>query len=314
MGISLLQKLVYNVPIVAMSLVVGCGTHSEGGTNAGLYPELILTQHRSFQLASGENVLGAVPLGRDAVVYWGSNAIGLVAVSGSHTDVLCRHGNLGIVGGGVAADGVVLFDSIDASVFLVSSSGKCRKLRSLPAETLTAGVTTDSGWLIIDRLRNGKPRLVFYRNGREQPVSRDLPGFALDSTQLSWLYLSRSPNGAFIGTRQAPFSWASLSPEGNAISVSYTQEKPSVPGVVEYMPFWYSLPVLDLDQGYLQVLADLRSDRRRFVIFDKAGMILRMRDVVAPMGIFSRHGQELLGMRMLNAPEIVEYRWRWHQP
>jgi len=114
-----------------------------------------------------------------------------------------------------------------------------------------------------------------------------------------------------MGSRHAPFNWALLTPVGGATSISYARQSPSIPGFLESMPFWYSLPVLDLDRGYLQVLADLTSDSRRFVLFDDSGKITRARDLVAPMGIFTRDGERLLGMHVMNAPEIVEYGWRW---
>ncbi|MGQ0702015.1 MAG: hypothetical protein ACT4PM_02650 [Gemmatimonadales bacterium] len=101
---------------------------------------------------------------------------------------------------------------------------------------------------------------------------------------------------------------------GFSTSVGFSQLQSSIPGIRESMALWYALPVVDLDQGYLQVLADLSSDKRRFSVFNDSGNIIRTRDVVAPIGIFTRDARRLLGMRFTDAPEIVEYGWRWYKP
>lgn len=74
---------------------------------------------------------------------------------------------------------------------------------------------------------------------------------------------------------------------------------------------WVALPPISLGSIYLQVIADLRSDRRRFVLFDHTGHFLRSAEFALPLGFWTATDGVLLGVRVSDVPEIVEYSWRW---
>jgi hypothetical protein len=79
------------------------------------------------------------------------------------------------------------------------------------------------------------------------------------------------------------------------------------------MRIWVGLPLLSLDEGYLRVSADSRSNRRRLDLWSSDGEYVRSRIVDTAMGLFasSPEHQLLLGLRNENGLEVVVYRWSW---
>jgi len=293
--------------------LLGCRDRVDAAVPRTEDPELILTEEMVYRLEAGENVSGAIPLGEEAIAYWGSEGLWRVDRTRTRTQIVCYGRGLGIVGGGQTARGAVFFDSLSNAVYEVTRVGGCRKFGTLAANRLISGIATDSGWLTIDQLKTAKARLVFYPYGRgsRRPLSHELPGFAQDSSEASWLYLSSADDGAIPGSRRAPFGWVLLTPMGVATPVGSSRAYPSVPGMIEQGSSWIALPVIQVDQGYLQMHADLSSDKRRFKVFDRDGNLLRTRELIAPIGIYARYGNRLLAVRITDATELVLYGWRW---
>lgn len=69
--------------------------------------------------------------------------------------------------------------------------------------------------------------------------------------------------------------------------------------------------MLSLDRGWIQTLADLRSDRRVIVVFDSTGAEVRRLEMDAPFGFVasSRDPQEVVALRALGKAELIFYRW-----
>jgi hypothetical protein len=74
-----------------------------------------------------------------------------------------------------------------------------------------------------------------------------------------------------------------------------------------------SSPVFPLGAGSLQVLTDLRADRRLLILYGEDGRELRQRRLDAPFGVLASSEQPplLLGTRRANGTQVVVYRWRW---
>lgn len=80
---------------------------------------------------------------------------------------------------------------------------------------------------------------------------------------------------------------------------------------------WVSLPLVPLaDEGYLQTISDLKSDRRKICVFDKNGAFVRCRQIKIPIGIYDAApgGHLLVGAIEARSSLIVGYRWRWQDP
>lgn len=78
-------------------------------------------------------------------------------------------------------------------------------------------------------------------------------------------------------------------------------------------PLFVSLPTVALDSGYLQVLADMRSDRRRFRLLDAEFALRRSSEASAPVGFLATAPvrRRALATRRTNGIEVVFYRWGW---
>lgn len=79
---------------------------------------------------------------------------------------------------------------------------------------------------------------------------------------------------------------------------------------------WTAFPPVHLDRGYLQMLADSRSDHRRLVLADENGKVLHESTVDVALGFLDVDTRRriLLAVRNAGAPELVVYRWHWRAP
>jgi hypothetical protein len=76
---------------------------------------------------------------------------------------------------------------------------------------------------------------------------------------------------------------------------------------------WASLPVVLVDGGFIQTLADLSSDRRVFIVYGPDGETLSARPLDVPLGLLGSISSppRIYGARRTNILEIVEYSYRW---
>jgi hypothetical protein len=77
--------------------------------------------------------------------------------------------------------------------------------------------------------------------------------------------------------------------------------------------FRVGLRLVPLDTGFLQVVADLRSDERELVLLNEDGTMRRKLAIAAAMGALASDPDHnvILFARTLNAVDLVFYRWRW---
>ena len=77
---------------------------------------------------------------------------------------------------------------------------------------------------------------------------------------------------------------------------------------------WISLPALQLDHGFVQVLSDLRSSRRILVRYSPMGETVSVIEIDVPLGFMDTLPVDrlLLATRStLGGLELVVYEWRW---
>lgn len=76
---------------------------------------------------------------------------------------------------------------------------------------------------------------------------------------------------------------------------------------------WVALPMLDVGRAFVQSFADLSSDWRVVVVYDRDGSPARSQIYRVPIGLVASDGdrETLLSVLRLNRPEIVRYRWGW---
>lgn len=76
---------------------------------------------------------------------------------------------------------------------------------------------------------------------------------------------------------------------------------------------WIAMPMIDLGSGFIQTFADLASDRRSIITYDREGNAIREARIQVPMGLVgtSGDGGSILAVRNVGRSEAVWYRWRW---
>lgn len=75
---------------------------------------------------------------------------------------------------------------------------------------------------------------------------------------------------------------------------------------------WVALPTLALKSGFLQMLSDIRSDRRLLLLYDSEGRITATRELSLPLGLTASNPAKhlLFGVRTMAGDEFIAYRWR----
>ena len=176
-----------------------------------------------------------------------------------------------------------------------------------------------SGWVVVagtgPGARNGTAttRVSLVRGGGTPfatPFSTsdfDVPITWSDSAAIS---VSGGPHGIIVSSRQFPFAWSTAADGGDHPAVgrvpagneSYYGSNP-----------WIGTGVFALDSGFVQVLADLASDRRDLVFYDSSGTFKRRRVIDVPFGILDTapDRRQLLALRRTDRVEILTYDWTW---
>ena len=125
------------------------------------------------------------------------------------------------------------------------------------------------------------------------------------------VFVSRTPRGVIVSSRLFPFAWSAVA-EDNRISAS--GRFPAGDEAYYSSDPWVATGVFALDIGFVQVLADLASDRRHLVIYDPSGAFTRRRVIDVPFGILDTapSRRQLLALRRTDRVEVLTYEWTWH--
>jgi hypothetical protein len=123
------------------------------------------------------------------------------------------------------------------------------------------------------------------------------------------MQLSAAGDEVLLSDTRAPFTTLRLGPDGELRG----RLEPGTPPGNGPGARWFPLPVVALDTGYVQVIADLASDARELVVFGADGRLLRTTRIELPLAFVSTvpGRRVLLGSRALGVREVVEYRWEW---
>ncbi|WP_428104006.1 hypothetical protein [Candidatus Palauibacter sp.] len=140
-----------------------------------------------------------------------------------------------------------------------------------------------------------------------RPTTLDLPASWSDSVAL---VLSGTSRVIILSSRLLPFSWIATDDAGRVTVVGAI---PTSNELFYTYDTWVGTGVFALDSGFVQVLADLESDRRHLIIYDSLGAFRRRTILDVPFGILHTlpHRQELLALRRTDRLEILTYRWSW---
>lgn len=202
------------------------------------------------------------------------------------------------------------------------SGGECRKMKwSAPPPGRQLGrasrrwvfaAETDSG--SSNDTHAGQVTLVGTDGHTSRPATIDLGPSASDSMAV---VVSGSSLGIVVSSRSFPFAWTALgenqplgwSDPGRAVS----GRVPAANDRFYASDIWVGMGVFALDAGFVQILADLGSDRRHLLVYDAGGAFKRRRAINVPFGILDTvpDRRELLALRRTDRVELLTYRWSW---
>jgi len=284
--------------------VLALGCRAEAGS------VLELREASSLRLPLGVIPSGAVLADDGAFIVWSQESSWVAAYRNGTVATLCPGRAVKPVGAAFAAvDSSVQIvsqasDSAALEVLVSRGGSPCSVAYRMPAEEgVISVVPCGPGWVLGVRGAFGHGLLIGLDSfGRRQWTASDsTPGSPLDASRAT---MTAGRTGIVASSMLPPFRSAHVDCAGRvggrfqAGASSAWAHGTSV-----------GLRALELETGYLQVIADPRSDWRRLVVFDTTGRVLRGRDLNVAFGLLagSPDGKRLIALRRTDVDEIVTY-------
>lgn len=297
--------------VTAIAFCAACRSAQDGS-----WPHLVLEESSSVTLPTEYNLRGATLADYRDFLYWGETSITRVSAGTGNTRTICggrltKPCGVAFVG---ASGGIEVVDGATGAVYRSGAQGTCELLYTIDEpDSIVSAVRLDTGWVIASADSADGTKIAEYSPfGQRAWVASG----ALQGTHGLGVHLTASPAGVLVSSTQWPFRWLSVEANGEtrlaSSPLSFHSDR-GLPDDSTRWAGWVALPVLRLDRGYLQTLADLASDTRRLVLYDDQGRVQSVRDVNVPFGIIGsfREKQVLIGLRRTDRLELVVYRWRW---
>lgn len=209
---------------------------------------------------------------------------------------------------GDTTHGIEVVDGLRGTLMRFDARG--RQINERPVDALRGAalaVRARDGWFAIARDSGARVSLRYLPHN--SGVGRTLK--SLDGRSSQAVRLSPLDTRLLVTSVEAPHASLLVDPETGAVEQFLVPA--GVAALADSAAHWWSMPVVAVSPGYLQVLADLTSDRRLFVLYDAQGRVVRTTELNAPIAIVGgrRNGRHLLGMRRTGRPEVVDYAWEW---
>jgi hypothetical protein len=170
-------------------------------------------------------------------------------------------------------------------------------------------VRSEGGWFALVSADDSSRTLRYAADGEE--AARTLYRVPSSRTQAAKdVRLSPWGSDVIVTDSHSPFTSLLVRASG---AVEPLLTPPPLPELKRRRVRWISLPVLPVEGGFLQEIADGTSDRRLLILYDSAGTVLRSTSLTAPLALVSASGERnvLLGIRRAGPTEVVGYRWSW---
>lgn len=169
-------------------------------------------------------------------------------------------------------------------------------------------------WSWVLGVRDGPSRRFLVSRTRDPaPLFVSPPG--ADSKDVPRFHLSPDGPDILLTRLTAPFEIVRVSaPGADSMPFRVRFGTSGLPAVApDSVGSWRALPALALDCGVLLTLSNLTNDRRLLIRFDRSGIVRRVTELDAPIGLVTRlpGTERLLAARRAGDLELVWYDWRW---
>jgi hypothetical protein len=281
------------------------------------FPQLVLEEIKAFPIDQHDNIRGALFL-EGKILYWTPSQVLFLESDGTRHPVRCGVSRIAILGAGLVGYRVLVHDTITNTILQIDSTEQCVRRQRVPLRNLLASAPTDSGWVFLPKPGRGIPHLYSWSRTGEEPERVDLPPSLSDSTESEWLFLRSAGRHLFLGNHRHIGSWYMINSYGQRILTAGGESDEPAPAflqdfLAETNPLWHGLAPIELDSGFLRVLADMKSDRRILQLYDQSGRLVRTTAIAAPVGFISSDlaNSTALALRHAERMELVVYRWFW---
>jgi len=192
---------------------------------------------------------------------------------------------------------------------LISSQEGCqfKELGNALVE-LEAAASVGNGWIALGA-GGGLIEVTLTGQTRSMPASsRSVATLAEAASDNLPSWMAPAGGGIILGQRGPPFTWLFSSLEaGEILATPFDRE--AALAVQEMV----STGVVSASPGFLQVVADLRSERRTLITFDQDGKRIRATEVAVPLGVLASNERtkRILAVRRTDLLEVVVYNYSW---
>lgn len=207
---------------------------------------------------------------------------------------------------------LAVVDGERARIVRLSRSGHLVSAQPLNTSLyLHQAVHTPAGWYLGAQDSTGVLHLLLARPGGGTETLFRMGTPAASRSQAA-VHLSSADDDALLTMHSPPFSSVQVSSSGRVVRSFRPAIPDSLQGTMDEGK-WVSLKLLELDAGFVQTLADLTSDRRVLVLYDREGTPARHTLIDVPLAAATSipARRQLIAMRRAGGLEIVVYGWRW---
>ena len=257
-----------------------------------------LTELSALSLPPAFGLRGAGLTADGTLLYWSDTSAHVAYSDGRANLRLCGRVLRRVVAAAfVAADSVVeLIDAAEPSIIRAGPSNTCARSPIRPhGSEVIAAVFSPDGWTVT--LRRGLVtadvmRVVFGTGATKLYEFSHHPRSPFD---LEAAYVTAASTGTLRSSMNWPFEWAALDTAGNATLSGQGVER-TVEGLADTtLVDWVGLPVVQLDSGFLQTLADPRSDHRWLLLYDRDGRVVSRTALQVAFGILRPGTADTIG-------------------
>jgi len=293
-------------------LVVGCTQARQS------HLALNLTELNAIELSGSFLPRGAHLTAQGDVLYWNDTSMFTSRRTGVERLELCE-GQLNrvVAAAFVSGDSIInILEASEPAIIRATVSGGCQRQ---PFQAGTAEVT--SGIVSPERvtvaLRRGAvtAEVLSVTFGSELHKLFEYSHSPKSPFDLNASFVTGNSTRTLLASMNWPFEWVALDSTGHVILRAQAVDRTGDQSSDTLLVAWVGLPVVQLDSGFLQTIADPRSDRRILVRYDSEGRVRSRAEITMAFGVLSARPEQrlLLALRRSDRTELVLYRWDWRR-
>ena len=302
--------------IAVMGLVAAAVSVSSAAQLPRPARELQIEEVEAVVLPDDVGILGGTFAADGSVILWGANALWTHSMGERGVRPICR--NLAIAPRYAAASAIrghyEVLDSASSRVLRIQPEDPCvpRTVWQTSGRPSIVG-RTGTSWLEI--VLASSTQLIVQGPGRVQrdsivsiPFEQPIRIGAVED-----YVTSAAPDAMLVTEIAFPYRTFRISSRAKMTVAIDPASQLSPRDRVSVLAGWESLRVVRLDDAFIQILADPRSDQRRILVFDTRGQMVRSTLLDVALGVLDANQRShiLIALRNVGRSELVYYRWHW---